>query len=41
MAFDYKKEYYKTWNKLEKAGIICYGQDTNSLLHNLANELYK
>ena len=39
--FTNKKEYHKAWNKLEKAGMACYGQDTNSLLHNLAVELYK
>ena len=27
-------------NKREKAGQVCYGQDTNSLLHNLAIGLY-
>ena len=39
--FTNKREYYKEWNKQEKAGRICVGGDTNSLLHNMAVELYR
>ena len=39
--FTNKKEYYKEWNRREKAGQVCYGGDTNSLLHNMAVELYR
>ena len=39
--FTNKKEYNKEWDRREAAGQICYGQDTNSLLHNMAVELYR
>ena len=38
--FTNKKDYIKEFNKREEAGQICFGQDTNSLLHNLSIGLY-
>ena len=36
--FEDEKEYYKAWGKYEAQGRVCFGQDTNSLLHNLATD---
>lgn len=39
--FEDEQEYYKTWDKWEKRGRACFGQDTNSLLHNWAVDQYR
>lgn len=38
--FTNKRDYNKEWNRREKAGQVCFGGDTNSLLHNLAIGLW-
>ena len=38
--FSNKREYEKEWTRREEDGQDCFGQDTESLLHNLANDLY-
>lgn len=38
--FSNKREYEREWDRREAAGQDCFGQDTESLLHNLAIELY-
>ena len=33
-----KKQYDKTWNEYERAGVMCWGVDTESMINNLLIE---
>lgn len=33
-----KKDYNKIWNQYERAGVDCYGLDTESMINNLKIE---
>lgn len=39
--YDTEKERDEVWDEFETDGAACIGGDTNSLLHNLAVELYR